>query len=582
MTPQVLATSQELMDHVVLSDDESFTISSEDIEKAVETHYRHPTWTFYAPGEQQRIVFAFQVLSFDEGRDFLKIGDGLISGSSSQLVSFSGHTLPSEVVSVGNLAWLRLKLRTSYQGRAMPQLNVTVSVIDHFDSMAPEGGWEDGSMITLESPNHPDNYPNNYYRIWDIVLPYSFLAEVSFMHLNTEDGADVLWAGEGVHAFNANDPAWQNWTGERTGEILRRQAFNSTSSTLTVVFASDHSISKPGFQMTIRAIRALSTSPQEEYVYQATPLGFDSGLATGEHTPKQTEPATSSEPTSSPNATQEPTAGTVAYSDSADESKVLDINGMITIEVKTLALIVVSSVLGLVLLVAIPSCLTRHCRCRAPSKDRHHRRTSRALPSPPRQLSYRVSEDAFAAKLGKPDPCIGSEWGAPREESSYASMTSILEKLSQRGSREVAFHPSNGSDRPLTGGLAAEAGSKKGQVVDVNDHGYMVMYPGIGGTPPSKPTLPDENVTALAEPNKSQLRASTLVPRLPGNEEAASDGHNYSNIPAVKSVQGESTGVAPSSTEHRMSTSDRMAHIADGSSITEVQHTYCAHIISDY
>ncbi|XP_071496035.1 uncharacterized protein [Diadema antillarum] len=478
---------------------------------------------------------------------------------------------------------MRLRLRTSYHGRAMPRLNVTVSVSNHFDSIAPEGGWEDGSMVTLESPNHPDNYPNNYYRIWDVVLPYGFLAEVSFLHLNTEDGEDFLWVGDGVRAFDSNDPAWLNWMGERTGAVLRMQAFNSTSNTLTVVFASDQTISKPGFQMTIRAIRVLSTPLQEEHAYQATPLGFDSGPATAEHTQKQTEPTTSV-PTSSPNATHEPTARTVVQSDSADGSKVLDITGMITIEVKTLALIVVSSVLGLVLLVAIPPCLSRHCRCRDPSKDRRHRTTSRALPPPPRQLSYQVGKDAFAGKLGKPDPCVGLEWGAPREEGSYASMTSILEKLSQRGSREVAFHPSDKSDRASTGGLAAVAKTKKGQAVDVNDHGYMAMCPGIGGIQPSKPTLPDGKATALAESNKSQLRASTSIPHLPGNEEAASDGHNYSNIPAVKSVHGEKTdvGVAPSLTEHKMPPFDRTAHTVDGSSITEVQHTYCAHIIPDY
>ena len=61
-------------------------------------------WTFTANSDQ-RIQISFQYFHLYEP-EYLEIGDGLENGEETRLAHFIGDSLPSNVVSVSNSAWI--------------------------------------------------------------------------------------------------------------------------------------------------------------------------------------------------------------------------------------------------------------------------------------------------------------------------------------------------------------------------------------------------------------------------------------------------------------------------------------------
>ena len=72
-------------------------------------------------GLKVRITFhEFNFTDFE----YLEIGDGVVVDDDTRLVNFSGATLPSNVTSVSNGAWIKIK---SPCGTMSPDLNITIT-----------------------------------------------------------------------------------------------------------------------------------------------------------------------------------------------------------------------------------------------------------------------------------------------------------------------------------------------------------------------------------------------------------------------------------------------------------------------
>ena len=73
-----------------------------------------------------RIKITFQKFNFGESGDYLEFGNGLVRTEDTRLVHFSGSTLPSNVTSVSNAAWILIK---SSCARVFLKLKITLSAV---------------------------------------------------------------------------------------------------------------------------------------------------------------------------------------------------------------------------------------------------------------------------------------------------------------------------------------------------------------------------------------------------------------------------------------------------------------------
>ena len=56
-----------------------------------------------------RVEIKFHAFFLNNPNEYLEIGDGLTQNEKSRLVRFNGSTKPSDVISVSNAAWIKLK-----------------------------------------------------------------------------------------------------------------------------------------------------------------------------------------------------------------------------------------------------------------------------------------------------------------------------------------------------------------------------------------------------------------------------------------------------------------------------------------
>ena len=101
-------------------------------------------------------------------------------------------------------------------------------------------------------------YEENYYQLWNVEAPEKFRISFVVELFDTEDGRDHLYIGEGTKPFSTDNNSWKDWTGEKVDTILENMGFTTKSSSVTVIFTSDHSTTKTGFWIQLRAIEGNS------------------------------------------------------------------------------------------------------------------------------------------------------------------------------------------------------------------------------------------------------------------------------------------------------------------------------------
>ncbi|XP_019631552.1 PREDICTED: CUB and sushi domain-containing protein 1-like, partial [Branchiostoma belcheri] len=102
------------------------------------------------------------------------------------------------------------------------------------DLTAPSGG-------PVTSPNYPGNYGNNENCEWSITVPEGSIIRLTFDSFYTEYGYDFLTIYDGA-SDNATEME------ELAGYHSQISPIISTSNTLFLMFTSDGSVSRQGFQ----------------------------------------------------------------------------------------------------------------------------------------------------------------------------------------------------------------------------------------------------------------------------------------------------------------------------------------------
>ncbi|XP_019614621.1 PREDICTED: bone morphogenetic protein 1-like [Branchiostoma belcheri] len=117
-----------------------------------------------------------------------------------------------------------------------------------------------GDNGTFTSPNYPNNYPNGKDCRYGISVTPPKVARLTFTDFSLEPGYDFLWVYDG----NTTDEAYEigKFDGPNTpGPVT------SASSSMTVRFKSDESVTRKGFQANYAAVdKVFSTCDIGEYL----------------------------------------------------------------------------------------------------------------------------------------------------------------------------------------------------------------------------------------------------------------------------------------------------------------------------
>ena len=105
----------------------SANLTSADLLAAKEAGELRPVWTF-STASDLHVRFSFQRFNFHL-EEFLEIGDGRIPHDDTRLVLFRGKDLPSDVTSVSNAAWMRVKVLS--HDTTFPEMDLNITATTH-------------------------------------------------------------------------------------------------------------------------------------------------------------------------------------------------------------------------------------------------------------------------------------------------------------------------------------------------------------------------------------------------------------------------------------------------------------------
>ena len=107
----------------------SFDLSLIDFTKTLSCFVDCLRWQtlYFNTSAALRIQVTFRKFDFGGSEVYFEFGDGFFRAENTRLVNFSGSTLPSNVTSVSNAAWILIK---SSCARVSLELNITVSAVD--------------------------------------------------------------------------------------------------------------------------------------------------------------------------------------------------------------------------------------------------------------------------------------------------------------------------------------------------------------------------------------------------------------------------------------------------------------------
>ncbi|XP_057885683.1 deleted in malignant brain tumors 1 protein-like [Melospiza georgiana] len=117
------------------------------------------------------------------------------------------------------------------------------------------GGLLQGLSGTFESPGYPNSYPNNAYCVW-IIRPWDTARRIQLQFTDVElEGSSCSY--DAIEVFDGGSPQ-----SRLLGHVCRNdhRVFNSSGNQLTVLFRSDSSVSKRGFQAYYSSFVAFSTT----------------------------------------------------------------------------------------------------------------------------------------------------------------------------------------------------------------------------------------------------------------------------------------------------------------------------------
>ncbi|XP_077981826.1 cubilin-like [Glandiceps talaboti] len=229
------------------------------------------------------ILISFSVFETEENYDYLYVGEGLVSDMSSGS-ELSGPELPKDIIVNSHQAWL---VFTSDQSISYHGFHLTY---EQYEEEIPEpkqcGAWymlKVGEVVVIESPNYPQDYPNNVHCQWNVTTESGLPMIVQFRDFVTELGFDWLEIGNGLDSGDV-DSSVRRISGPLY--VLPLPVMSSHEN-IWLTFDTDDTITRRGFQLWIFEHNETEPIPPKTTPTQPatvpTPVTFTTAIPCGGH-----------------------------------------------------------------------------------------------------------------------------------------------------------------------------------------------------------------------------------------------------------------------------------------------------------
>ncbi|KAK3791976.1 hypothetical protein RRG08_035467, partial [Elysia crispata] len=196
-------------------------------------------WTITTdPDTRVVLTFSYFRLEYDYGcdDDSLVIRDGS-DPTSNTLRRLCGSSTPQPIRATGNIMFIEFKTdyRTIYKGFQA-----------RWESQEVCGSALSGNNGTFQSPNYPNNYPNNVYCEWTIRTDLGTKVQLTFSAFELQNS---YYCSSSVDSVTIHDGS--NSTAGFLGRLCGSGYSDSivaSSNSLYILFTSDNSFSLSGFQ----------------------------------------------------------------------------------------------------------------------------------------------------------------------------------------------------------------------------------------------------------------------------------------------------------------------------------------------
>ena len=113
----------------------------------------------------------------------------------------------------------------------------------------------------IKTPNHPNNYPSNAFKLWDVRVPEGLSVLVNVESFSTDAAFDLLLFGDGVDKFSIGGDfcnKWKRFSGVHDADSLEAEITPKASS-FKIIFSSNGYDTSTGFSIWMRAVRPRDT-----------------------------------------------------------------------------------------------------------------------------------------------------------------------------------------------------------------------------------------------------------------------------------------------------------------------------------
>ena len=107
----------------------SFNVSTVDFANTLTCTTKCITWPrlTYNTSQHLRISVTFQEFEFADPNEYVEIGDGTVIQEDTRLAHLTGTYLPSDVTSISNAMWIRLRVPC---GNQIPDIRMTIIAVN--------------------------------------------------------------------------------------------------------------------------------------------------------------------------------------------------------------------------------------------------------------------------------------------------------------------------------------------------------------------------------------------------------------------------------------------------------------------
>ena len=117
---------------------------------------------------------------------------------------------------------------------------------------------DDEESMTIVFPSNENNYTNNGFGIWEIRAPDELTLSIELATFDVQDN-DFIFIGDGLDMFSTDKTSQCSW---QRLDVLTPM-FTSKSSTIRLIFTSDHADTGLGFEIHFEVINFKGSRPQE-------------------------------------------------------------------------------------------------------------------------------------------------------------------------------------------------------------------------------------------------------------------------------------------------------------------------------